>query len=57
MIEYNEATHFNDETSVKAESLFKLLIDSELIVTLVISGNNIDYFLPVICKLKGNTLM
>ena len=56
MKENNDTVHCNNETSVKAESLFKLLDSFEFIVTLVVTCSILDYFLPVTRKLQAKDL-
>ena len=45
MKENNDTVHYNNETSAKAESLFKLVDDFEFIVTLVVTRSILDYLL------------
>ena len=56
MKENNDTVHYNNETSAKAESLFKLADDFEFIVTLVVTHNILDYLLPVTSKLQAKDL-
>ena len=42
---------FNNETSAKADSVFKSVTDLSFITTLVITRNVLDYLLPVTRKL------
>ena len=44
--ENNDIVYYNNETSAKAESLFKLTEDFEFIITLVITRSILDYLLP-----------
>lgn len=44
---------FNNETSVKVDSLFKLAIDFNFINTLAITRNILDYLLLVTRKLQA----
>ena len=48
--------HYNNETSAKAESLFKLIDDFECIITLVITCSILDYLLPATRKLQSKDL-
>ena len=48
--------HYNNETSAKADSLFKLVDDFELIVTLVVTHSILDYLLPLTRKLQVKDL-
>ena len=41
-----DIVHYNNKTSAKAESLFKLIDDFEFIITLVITRSILDYLLP-----------
>ena len=50
MEENNDTVHCNNETSSKAESLFKLVDDFEFIFTLVSAISILDYLLPVTRK-------
>ena len=54
MKENNDNVHYNNETSAKADSLFKLIDDFEFIVTLVVTRSILDYLLPVTRKLQEN---
>ena len=54
--ENNDTVHYNNETSAKAESLFKLVDDFEFIVTLVVTRSILDYLLPVTRKLQVKDL-
>ena len=45
--EINDTVHYNNESSVKAESLFKLVVDFEFIVTLVVTLSILNYLLPL----------
>ena len=56
MKENNDTVHYNNETSAKAESLFKLVDDFEFIVTLVVTCSILDYLVPVTCKLQAKDL-
>ena len=56
MKENNDTVHYNNETSAKAESLFKLVDDFEFIVTLVVTRSILDYLLPVTRKLQAKDL-
>ena len=56
MKENDDTVHYNNETSGKAESLFKLIYDFESIVTLVVTLNILDYILPVTRKLQAKDL-
>ena len=56
MKENNDTVHYNNETSAKAGSLFKLVDDFEFIVTLVITRSILDYLLPVTGKLQAKDL-
>ena len=47
MKEINDTVHYNNESSVKAESLFKLVVDFEFIVTLVVTLSVLNYLLPL----------
>ena len=51
MKEKTDIFQYNKETSVKVESLFKLIYDLEFIITLVIICNILDYLLPAPPKL------
>ena len=51
--ENNDTVHYNNETSAKTESLFKLVDDFEFIVTLVVTRSILDYLLPVTRKLQA----
>ena len=53
MKENNDTVHYNNETSAKAESLFKFVDDLEFIVTLVVTRSILDYLLPVTRKLQA----
>ena len=48
--------HYNNETSAKTESLFKLVDDFEFIVTQVVTRSILDYLLPVTRKLQTKDL-
>ena len=54
--ENNDTVHYNNETSTKAESLFKLVDDFEIIVSLVVTRSILDYLLPVTRKLQEKDL-
>ena len=54
--ENNDTVHYNNQTSSKAGSLFKLVDDFEFIVTLVITRSILDYLLPVTRKLQAKDL-
>ena len=56
MKEDNDIVHYNNETSAKAESLFKLIDDLEFIITLVITRSILDYLLPETWKLQSKDL-
>ena len=56
MKENNDIVHYNNETSPKAESLFKLTDDFEFIITLVITCSILDYLLPTTQKLQSKGL-
>ena len=56
MKENNDTVHYNNETSSKAESFFKLVDDFEFIVTLVVTRIILDYLLPVTHKLQAKDL-
>ena len=56
MKENNDTVHYNNETSAKAESLFKLVDDFEFIVTLVVTRSILDYLLPLTRKLQVKDL-
>ena len=56
MKENNDNVHCNNETSAKADSLFKLIDDFEFIVTLVVTRSILDYLLPVTRKLQAKDL-
>ena len=56
MKENNDTVHYNNETSAKAESLFKLVDIFEFIVTLVVTRSILDYLLPVTSKLQVKDL-
>ena len=56
MKENNDTVHYNNETSAKAESLFKLVDDFEFIVTLVVTRSILDYLLPVTRKFQAKDL-
>ena len=52
----NEAVHYNNETSAKAESLFKLVDDFEFIPTLLVTSSVLDDLLPETRKLWAKDL-
>ena len=52
----NDTVHCNNESSAKAESLFKLVYDFEFIVTLAVTRSILDYLLPVTHKLQAKDL-
>ena len=56
MKENNDIVYYNNETSAKAESLFKLTADFEFIITLVITCSILDYLLPATRKLQSKDL-
>ena len=56
MKENNDTVHYNNETSAKAESLFKLVDIFEFIVTLVVTRSILDYLLPLTRKLQVKDL-
>ena len=56
MKENNDTVHYNNETSAKAESLFKLVDNFEFIVTLVVTCSIFDYLLPVTRKRQAKDL-
>ena len=56
MKENNDAVHCNNETSSKADSLFKLVDDFEFIVTLVATLSILHDLLPVTRKLHAKDL-
>ena len=56
MKENNNTVHYNNETSTKAESLFKVIDDFEFIIILVISRSILDYLLPATWKLQSKDL-
>ena len=56
MKENNDTVHYNNETSAKAESLFKLVDDFKFIVTLVVSRSILDSLLSVTLKLQAKYL-
>ena len=56
MKENNDIVHYNNETSAKAESLFKLIDGFEFIITLVITRSILDYLLPATWKLQFKDL-
>ena len=56
MKENNDIVHYNNETSAKAESLFKLIDGFEFIITLVITCSILDYLLPATWKLQFKDL-
>ena len=49
----NDTAHNNNETSAKAEPLFKLVHDFEFVVTLVVTRSILHYLLPVARKLQA----
>ena len=49
----NDTAHNNNETSAKAEPLFKLVHDFEFVVTLVVTRSILHYLLPVTRKLQA----
>ena len=51
--ENNDIVHYNNETSAKAESLFKLIDDFEFTIRLVITRSILDYLLPATRKLQS----
>ena len=53
MKENNDIVHYNNETSAKAESLFKLIDDFEFTIRLVITRSILDYLLPATRKLQS----
>ena len=54
--ENNDIVHYNNESSAKAESLFKLIDNFECIITLVITCSILDYLLPATRKLQSKDL-
>ena len=56
MKENNDIVHYNNETSAKAESLFKLIDGFEFIITLVITRSILDYILSATRKLQFKDL-
>ena len=48
----NDTAHNNNETSAKAEPLFKLDHDFDFVVTLVVTRSILHYLLPVARKLR-----
>ena len=54
--ENNDILHYNNETSAKVESLFKLIDDFEFIITLVFICSILDYLLPATWKLQSKDL-
>ena len=48
-----DIVHYNNKTSAKAESLFKLIDDFEFIITLVITHIILDYLPPASRKLQS----
>ena len=52
----NDTVDYNNETSAKADSLFKLVNDFEFIVTLVLTRSILAYLLPVTRKLQAKDL-
>ena len=56
MKENNNIVHYHDETSAKAESLFKVIYDFEFIITLVITHSILNYLLPATRKLQSKDL-
>ena len=54
--ENNDTVHYNNGTSAKAESLFKLVDDFEIIVSLVVTRSILHYFLPVTRTLQEKDL-
>ena len=56
MKESNDIVHYNNKTSAKAESLFKLIDDFEFIITLVITRSILDQFLPATRQLTSKDL-
>ena len=51
--ENNYIFYYNNETSAKSASLFKLIDDFEFIVTFVITCKILDYLLPATRKLQS----
>ena len=51
MKENNDIVHYNNETSAKAEFLFKLIDDFEFVITWVITCRILVYHLPATQKL------
>ena len=49
--ENNDTVHYNNETSDKAESLFKLVDDFEFIITFFVTSSILDDLLPGTRKL------
>ena len=56
MKENNDTVHYNNETSSKAESVFKLADDFEFIFNMAASRSILDYFLPVTRKHQAKDL-
>ena len=54
--ENNDAVHYNNETSAKAESLFKVVDDFEFIPTLLITRSVLNDLLPETRKLWAKDL-
>ena len=54
--ENNDTVHYNNGTSAKAESLFKLVDDFEIIISLVVTRSILHYFLPVTRTLQEKDL-
>ena len=54
-ISLNLNKEFNDESSAKATSLYKLVSSFEFIIALVVTRNVLDYLLPVTILLQGKT--
>ena len=51
-----DTVHYNNKTSAKAESLFKLIDDFEFILTLVAACSDLDDVLPAIHKIRAKDL-
>ena len=56
MKEINDTVHYNNDTSAKENSFFKLADDFKFIVTLVVTCSILDYLLPVTRKLQAKDL-
>ena len=52
----SDTVHYNNETSAKAESSFKLVNDFEFIVNLAVTRSILDCLLPVTRKLQAKDL-